>query len=98
VERGDCLWINRVETYTPSRVGGVVTRLRIDPSDGVIELAISDGISSLAAQWPIRPPVDVLKAIPGVGLILEGIARIGPRGELLMVEPTFEILPGPEQQ
>ena len=76
----------------------MVTRLRIDPSDGVIELAISDGISTLAAQWPIRSAVPVLQAIPGFGLILEGIARVGPRGELLMVEPTFEILPGPEQQ
>ena len=76
----------------------MVTRLRIDPRAGVIELTISDGAATLAGQWPIRRPVALLRAVPGSGLILEGVARIGPRGGLLMVEPTFEIIPGPEQQ
>jgi hypothetical protein len=75
----------------------VVTRLRIDPPAGVIETSITDGRSSLNAQWPIRSPLGLLRALPGIGLILEGVARVGPSGELLMVEPTFEIMPGPEQ-
>jgi hypothetical protein len=51
-ERDDCLWLDRVETYRPCRVVGVVTRLRIDPLAGVIEASITDGKASLGAQWP----------------------------------------------
>jgi hypothetical protein len=76
----------------------VVTRLRIDPRAGAIEATISDGKASLGARWPIERPVEQLRAVPGVGLILEGMARIDPGGELLMVEPVFEIVPGPTQR
>jgi hypothetical protein len=76
----------------------VVTRLRIDPPAGVIEATITDGKASLGAQWPIERPARQLRAAPGVGLILEGIARIDAHGELVMVEPGFEIVPGPWQQ
>jgi hypothetical protein len=31
-------------------------------------------------------------------LILEGMARLDERGELLMVEPAIEIVAGPEYQ
>lgn len=76
----------------------MVRRLRIDPRAGVIEVTISDGAAFLIAQWPIRRPEPVLQAAPGSGLILEGMARIDERGELLMVEPVFEIVPGPEYE
>jgi hypothetical protein len=79
-------------------VAGVVRRLRIDPRAGVIEATITDGSSSLRAQWAIRRPVQQLRAAPGLGLILEGMARIDERGELLMVEPAFEIVSGPEYE
>jgi hypothetical protein len=77
-------------------VAGVVRRLRIDPQAGVIELTITDGTALLGAQWPIRRPVSQLQAAPGSGLILEGMARLDARGELLMEEPAFEIVAGPE--
>jgi hypothetical protein len=76
----------------------VVTRLRLDPSAGVVDVTITDGNASLGAQWPIERPAEQLRAVPGVGLILEGVARIDPSGELLMLEPGFEIVTGPEQE
>ncbi len=94
-ERDDCLWLDRVELYRPCRVSGVVTQLRIYPRSGVVEVTISDGTASLCARWPLARPVEQLRAAPGVGLILEGIARIDQGGELLMIEPGFEIVPGP---
>jgi hypothetical protein len=61
-------------------------------------VTITDGSTSLGAQWAIRRPVLQLRAAPGTGLILEGMARLDERGELLMVEPTFEIVPGPPSE
>lgn len=94
-ERDDCLWLDRVELYRPCRVAGVVTQLRISPRAGVVEVTITDGKASLCARWPLARPVEQLRAAPGVGLILEGSARIAPGGELVMIEPVFEIVPGP---
>jgi hypothetical protein len=87
-----------VELYRTCRVAGVVCRLRIDPRTGVIEVTITDGSTSLGARWAITRPVPQLRAAPGSGLILEGMARLDERGELLMVEPDFEIIAGPEYQ
>jgi hypothetical protein len=96
--REDCLWLAEVELYRTYRVAGVVRRLRIDPRAGVIEATITDGTASLRAQWAIRRPVPQLQAAPGLGLILEGMARMDEYGELLMEEPAFEIVPGPEYE
>jgi len=79
-------------------VAGVVRRLRIDPRTGIIEVTITDGSTSLGARWAITRPLPQLRAAPGVGLILEGMARLDERGELLMVEPAFQIVAGPEYQ
>ena len=79
-------------------MAGVVRRLRIDPRTGVIEVTITDGSTELGAQWAITRQVPQLRAAPGSGLILEGMARLDERGELLMVEPTFEIVAGPDYQ
>ena len=59
---------------------------------------ISDGTASLCARWPLARPVEQLRAAPGVGLILEGIARIDPGGGLLMIGAVFEIVPGPSDR
>jgi hypothetical protein len=76
--------------YEPSRVVGVVERVRIDPSDGDIEAGITDGTGELIARWPIRSPAPTLAAIPGRAMLLEGIVIQGEDGRLIMEEPTFE--------
>jgi hypothetical protein len=96
--REDCLWLSKVELYRTCRVAGVVRRLRIDPRTGVIEVTITDGSTSLGARWAITRQVPQLGAAPGSGLILEGMARLDERGEMLMVEPAFEIVAGPDYQ
>jgi hypothetical protein len=87
-----------VEVYRFCRVAGVVKRLRIDPEAWVIEATITDAATELRARWRIRHPAAQLRAAPGSGLILEGVARVDPRGGLVMVEPSFEIVPGPERE
>jgi hypothetical protein len=94
-ERDDCISIDQVEPYERARVAGVVERLRIDPRAGVIEADITDGVASIGAQWPILRPVPQLRAAPGWGLILDGIAHIDVHGDLRLVEPDFQVVPGP---
>ena len=79
-------------------MAGVVRQLRLDLGAGVIEVTITDGSTSLGARWAITQQVPQLRAAPGSGLILEGIARLDERGEMLMVEPAFEIVAGPDYQ
>jgi hypothetical protein len=93
--REDCLWIDKLEAGRSGRVAGVVSRLRLDPVSRVIEATISDGSGTVKAQWVIRYPPVQMRAAPGWGLILEGMAEIGPEGELYMLEPEFQVTPGP---
>ena len=98
VGKDDCLWLDRVEVHRSCRVAGVVQRLRIDPRAAAIEVTITDATTRLRARWRIRHPAPQLRAAPGSGLILEGVARVDPSGDLVMVEPSFEIVPGPERE
>jgi hypothetical protein len=93
--REDCLWVAFVENYRNCRVAGVVTRLTLDPRAGVIEATINDGFDALVAQWPLRARMPQLRAAPGSGLILEGVAEVDDRGRIVMREPKFEITSGP---
>lgn len=92
----DCLWLDKVEPYRICRVAGVVQRLRIDPSAGTVETTVTDGNSQLRARWVLRHQPLQLRAAPGSGLVLEGVARPDLTGEVLFEEPSFEIVPGPE--
>jgi hypothetical protein len=94
--RDHCLRLDRVVPYRPVRVAGVVQQLRVDPREGVVEVTVTDGAGDLVARWPIRGAASTLRAVPGRGLILEGIARIDRRGRLMMIEPACEIVSGPE--
>jgi hypothetical protein len=96
--REDCLWIDKLEAGRSDRVAGVVSRLRLDPVSRNIEATISDGSGTLKAQWVIIHPPAQLRAAPGCGLILEGMAEIGPEGRLFMLEPEFQVVPGPEEE
>lgn len=96
--REDCLWLDKVVPSRECRVAGVVSRLRLDPEARRIETTISDGASSLVARWELRAPLSQLRAAPGAGLILEGIARMDSEGTFFMVEPEYEIVPGPDRE
>jgi hypothetical protein len=96
--REDCLWIDRLEAGRSGRVVGVVSRLRLDPVSRLIEATISDGSGTLKAQWMIRYPPALMGSSPGCGLILDGMAEVGPKGQLFMLEPEFQVVPGPEDE
>lgn len=94
----DCLRLDRVELYEPCRVAGIVRRLRLDPMVGELRATITDGTSSVSASWTLSRHMPQLKAAPGTGLILEGMARIDESGDIVFVEPTIEIVEGSEGQ
>lgn len=92
----DCLWLDRVELYRECRVAGIVQRMRLDPGERELRSTITDGSSFVTASWPLTRRMAQLKAAPGSGLILQGMARIDATGEIVFVEPGFEIVQGPE--
>lgn len=93
----DCLWLDRVQLYEPCRVAGIVQRLRLDPMVGELRSTITDGTSSVIASWTLARQMPQLKAAPGTGLILEGMARIDASGDIVFVQPAFEIVEGSEE-
>jgi hypothetical protein len=96
VSQGASVWLVDLAPYESCRVAGLVERLRIDPVAGFIEASISDGTASVLAQWSIGRPTPQLAVAPGRAVVLEGVAGIGPDGELVLVNPTFETVPFPE--
>lgn len=93
ISRGG-VWLIDVEPYTACRVAGVVQRLRLEPTIGFVEATILDGTGVLAARWHLGRPTPQLAAVPGTGLVLEGVPL--PEGErLIMHEPSYELAPFP---
>jgi hypothetical protein len=84
-------------TDLPPRVEGTVvgeiTSLRIVPRAGSasLEATVSDGTGSLVVVWTGRRKI--AGVTPGKRLVLSGRgAATGPRGRLLMFNPSYELL------
>ncbi|MGH2756871.1 MAG: hypothetical protein ACRDI3_03690 [Actinomycetota bacterium] len=90
-------WLIDVEPYEPCRVAGVVQGLRLDPRAGYLEATIADGTGLIVARWQISRPLPQLAAVPGTGLVLEGVPVVGADGEMVMAEPSFETVPFPDR-
>lgn len=98
-------WITTLPDITPisealarqrERVAGVIQNIRIDPRTDrdSIEATITDGSGTLVAKWLGRPTLSGIKL--GAGLILEGV--VGEQdGHLVLLNPEYELIPGPEQ-
>ena len=71
------------------RVAGVVERLRIDPSEGVIDATVSDGTGSITARWPASFRLDRMAITPGRLVILDGSADVGSDGHRILNEPSL---------
>jgi len=63
----------------------------------VIEATIIDGEGSLVARWDIVSSEVRPRIGPGSGLVVEGVPRIGATGDLLILEPAYEVVPGPDR-
>ncbi len=87
--------IAELESRKPARVAGVIQNVRIDPREGhgSIEATIIDGTGQLVVKWLGRPSKAGIRL--GNGLIVEG--TIGKQnGELVVLNPEYDLVVGPE--
>jgi hypothetical protein len=85
-----------LQPYELSCVAGLVQHLRLDPANGCIEAAVSDGTGLVVARWPIRRPTPELAAAPGEGVILEGVPMRDICVEFVFLDPTLTLARFPE--
>jgi hypothetical protein len=85
-----------VESRCHCRVAGVIKTLRIDPRQGTgsIEATVTDGSGQMVARWLGRQTMSGIKL--GTGLILEGVAGDDGDGNKAILNPEYELVPGPE--
>jgi hypothetical protein len=90
--------IRDARTRQRSRVAGIIQNIRIDPREGSgsIEATITDGTGQMVAKWLGRSTLSGIK--PGAGLVMEGTVGTGADGELVVLNPDYELVPGPEQR
>ncbi|HWL65360.1 MAG TPA: DNA-binding protein [Actinomycetota bacterium] len=86
--------ITDIKSRERTKVAGVIQNIRIDPrSGGSIEATITDGRGQLVARWLGRS--ELAGILLGAGLVMEGV--VGDHsGELLMLNPEYELVPSPE--
>lgn len=92
----DTTMIAELEPREPARAAGVIQNIRIDPREGSgsIEATIIDGSGQMLAKWLGRSSLQGITL--GMGLIVEGTVGIGTDGDLVVLNPDYELVPGPE--
>jgi hypothetical protein len=92
----DVTTLARVKARTRTRVAGVIQNIRIDPRNGrdSIEATIIDGTDKMIAKWLGRSSLSGIQL--GMGLIMEGVPGAGLDGTLVMLNPEYVLVPGPE--
>ena len=75
---------------------GVVQKIRIDPSTdtGSVEVTLDDGTGRLLARWLGRRKLNGIAL--GKGLEVEATAGDHAGEELVLLNPTYRLLPGPD--
>ncbi len=93
---GGCAPIAQLEPRQRCRAAGVVQNIRIDPREGrgSIEATIIDGTGQMVARWIGRSSLAGIRL--GVGLVVEGTVATGHEGEPVILNPEYELVPGPE--
>ncbi|MGH2748552.1 MAG: hypothetical protein ACRDKB_11590 [Actinomycetota bacterium] len=88
--------ISDVEARTRCKVAGVVQNIRIDPREGTgsIEATIIDGSGEMIAKWLGRRSLAGITL--GMGIVMEGTAGRGEGDELVILNPDYRLVPGPE--
>ena len=73
----------------------MIQNIRIDPRAGrdSVEATITDGSGALVAKWLGRSTMSGITL--GAGLIMEGVVG-GQEGDLVVLNPEYELVPGPE--
>jgi len=93
---GGCAPIAQLQPRQRCRAAGVVQNIRIDPREGrgSIEATIIDGTGQMVARWIGRSSLAGIRL--GVGLIVEGTVAAGHEGEPVILNPEYQLVPGPE--
>ena len=87
--------ISDIRPRERSKVAGVIQNIRIDPRDGgSIEATIADGTGQMVAKWLGRASLSGIRL--GEGLVLEGAIGQTDDGEPLILNPEYDLVPGPE--
>jgi hypothetical protein len=88
--------IDEARARSRARVAGVIRNIRIDPREGTgsIEATITDGTGQMVAKWLGRSSMSGIQL--GEGLIMEGTPGVGEHGELVILNPEYELCSGPE--
>lgn len=77
-------------------IAGVIQNIRIDPREGsgYVEATIIDGTGELVVRWLGRRTMSGIRL--GMGLIVEGIMGKTNADEPLLLNPEYQLVPGPE--
>ena len=88
--------IAEVKERQRTKVAGVIRNIRIDPREGSgsVEATIFDGTGDLIAKWLGRRSLSGISL--GEGLVVEGIAGKGSDGRLVILNPEYELVEGPD--
>jgi len=88
--------IDRIDPRERIKAAGVIRNIRIDPREGSgsVEVTIFDGTGEIIAKWLGRRTLSGIKL--GEGLVIEGIAGKGNDEDLVVLNPEYELVPGPD--
>lgn len=88
--------ISQLEPRQRYKVAGCVQNIRIDPREGrgSIEVTIIDGSGDMVLKWLGRQEMAGIRL--GVGLIAEGTVGTDDDGEMVVLNPEYDLVSAPE--
>jgi hypothetical protein len=92
----DVVHIVEARARCRTKVAGVIRNVRIDPRTGTgsIEATITDGTGQMVAKWLGRSRLSGIRL--GAGLVMEGTPGTAEDGQLVILNPDYELVPDPE--
>jgi hypothetical protein len=87
--------LSEVQPRQRCKVAGVIQNIRIDPREGSgsIEATFIDGTGEMVAKWLGRRSMSGIRL--GMGIVAEGVVGEAD-GELVILNPDYRLVPGPE--
>jgi hypothetical protein len=80
------------------RIAGVIQNIRIDPREGsgYVEATLIDGSGEIVARWLGRRTMSGIRL--GMGVIAEGIIGKSSTGDVMLLNPEYQLVPNPEHE
>ena len=88
--------IKDLEPRCPCKAVGIVQKIRIDPRAGTgsVEVTLDDGTGKLVAKWLGRSRLNGIAL--GKGLEVEATAGDHAGDEMVVLNPSYRLMPGPD--